>query len=357
MGNVLHVIFRYFIDTQAGVVHVERLLLHKGDANNVLPTALIKSLFTTNNVLLNNCNCFFPDLLDMEVDEAPKEEDVGKTQEPCETSEEEGEAMETGITPPPSLVTELGEHPPEVSQNDGQTSGEEGELSMSEDEGSPQRMAPASPAKVTASKHVSESGKHSELHTSDQLTEGMQAHETGAASGSEHGTPSCEDNRLTNCSTSHSVDKETLSDKTQVDKQCLAKNSSRGSEDHNTSEDTDRNLDANNIDLLASGDNDNVHHDKKCTKPTVTTIDRLSGDVRNEDDKVMAKNEKQRLSKTSLHDEPVELDYEEEGIEDSESLANTGGDDSKELEMGELDEKVCSHLLGSSFQTNIHSCC
>ena len=30
MGNV-HVIFRYFIDTQAGVVRVEHLLLHKGD--------------------------------------------------------------------------------------------------------------------------------------------------------------------------------------------------------------------------------------------------------------------------------------------------------------------------------------
>ena len=40
MGNVLHVIFRYFIDTQAGVVLVEHLLLHKGDANNVLPTAI-----------------------------------------------------------------------------------------------------------------------------------------------------------------------------------------------------------------------------------------------------------------------------------------------------------------------------
>ena len=37
MGNVLYVIFRYFIDTQAGVVRVGRLLLHKGDANNVLP--------------------------------------------------------------------------------------------------------------------------------------------------------------------------------------------------------------------------------------------------------------------------------------------------------------------------------
>ena len=47
MGNVLHVIFCYFIDTQEGVVRVERLiffasqlLLHKGDANNVLPTAI-----------------------------------------------------------------------------------------------------------------------------------------------------------------------------------------------------------------------------------------------------------------------------------------------------------------------------
>ena len=37
MGNVLHVIFRYFINTQAGVVRVERVLLHKGDANNCLP--------------------------------------------------------------------------------------------------------------------------------------------------------------------------------------------------------------------------------------------------------------------------------------------------------------------------------
>ena len=42
MGNVglLHAIFHYFIDTQAGVVRVERLLLHKGDANNVLLTAI-----------------------------------------------------------------------------------------------------------------------------------------------------------------------------------------------------------------------------------------------------------------------------------------------------------------------------
>ena len=35
MGNVLHVIFRYFINTQAGVARGERLLLHKGGANNV----------------------------------------------------------------------------------------------------------------------------------------------------------------------------------------------------------------------------------------------------------------------------------------------------------------------------------
>ena len=40
MGNVLHVIFRNVIDTQVGVVRVARLLLHKGDANNVLPTAI-----------------------------------------------------------------------------------------------------------------------------------------------------------------------------------------------------------------------------------------------------------------------------------------------------------------------------
>ena len=39
-GNVLHVIFRYFIDTQAGAVRDERLLLHKSDASNVLPTAI-----------------------------------------------------------------------------------------------------------------------------------------------------------------------------------------------------------------------------------------------------------------------------------------------------------------------------
>ena len=40
MGNVLHVIFHCFIDTQTGVVRVERLSLHKGDVNNVLPTAI-----------------------------------------------------------------------------------------------------------------------------------------------------------------------------------------------------------------------------------------------------------------------------------------------------------------------------
>ena len=36
MENVVDVIFRYFIDTQAGVFRVERLLLHKGDGTNVL---------------------------------------------------------------------------------------------------------------------------------------------------------------------------------------------------------------------------------------------------------------------------------------------------------------------------------
>ena len=40
MRNVLHAIFCYDIDKQAGVVRVERLLLHNGDANNVLPTAV-----------------------------------------------------------------------------------------------------------------------------------------------------------------------------------------------------------------------------------------------------------------------------------------------------------------------------
>ena len=34
-----YVIFCYFIDTQAGVVRVEHLLFHKGDANSVLPIA------------------------------------------------------------------------------------------------------------------------------------------------------------------------------------------------------------------------------------------------------------------------------------------------------------------------------
>ena len=40
MRNVLHVTVLYFIDTQAGVVRVERILLHNGDASNVLPTAI-----------------------------------------------------------------------------------------------------------------------------------------------------------------------------------------------------------------------------------------------------------------------------------------------------------------------------
>ena len=40
MWEMYYVIFHYFIDTQVGVVHAEHLLLHKGDANNVLPTAI-----------------------------------------------------------------------------------------------------------------------------------------------------------------------------------------------------------------------------------------------------------------------------------------------------------------------------
>ena len=40
VGNILHVMFRYFIDTQAGVVLVERSLLHKNEANNVLHVIL-----------------------------------------------------------------------------------------------------------------------------------------------------------------------------------------------------------------------------------------------------------------------------------------------------------------------------
>ena len=40
MGNVLLVIFLYFIETQVGVVRIECLLLHKGEANNVSPTAI-----------------------------------------------------------------------------------------------------------------------------------------------------------------------------------------------------------------------------------------------------------------------------------------------------------------------------
>ena len=288
---------------------------------------------------------FFPDLLAMEVDEAPQEEDVGKAQKPCELSEEEEEEVETGITPPP-LVTESGEHPPETSHNDSdETSGEEGELSMSEEEDSPQRNVPASPVTVTVVEGNSESGTQSELHSSDQLPEDhREGPETGAESDLEHATPSSEDNRSTNCSTIPTVDKDILYNRTQEDEPCLAKNSLDESEDHITSENPDRNVD-DNIDLLASGDNDNVYHDKKCTKTSVNSVEKIGGDVGNENEKVVTKNEKQRVSKTSLHDEPVELDYEEEGIEDSESLANTGGDDSKELETGELetgelDEKV-----------------
>lgn len=33
-------LFRYFVDSQAGVVCVERLLFHRGGANNALPTAI-----------------------------------------------------------------------------------------------------------------------------------------------------------------------------------------------------------------------------------------------------------------------------------------------------------------------------
>lgn len=276
----------------------------------------------------------------MEVDEAPQEEDVGKAQKPCEFSEEEGETVEMGKTPtPPPSVTELGEHPPEISHSDdGETSGEEGELSMSEED-SPQREIPASPVAMTVVERNSESGTHSEFHSSDQLPEDhREGPEAGAESDSEYATPSSEDNRLTNCSTIQSVDKDVLSDRTLEDKPHLAKHNLGESEDHITSENTDRNVD-DNIDLFTSGDNDSVYHDKKCTKTPVNSVERISRDVRNENENVVAKNEKQRVSKTSLHDEPVELDYEEEGIEDSESLANTGGDDSKELEMGELDEK------------------
>ena len=43
MGNVLHVIFRYFIDTRVGVVRVERLLLYKDDATNVLSSIAYRS--------------------------------------------------------------------------------------------------------------------------------------------------------------------------------------------------------------------------------------------------------------------------------------------------------------------------
>ena len=35
-----HVRFRYFIDTQVGVVRIERLLIHNDDSNNVLSTAI-----------------------------------------------------------------------------------------------------------------------------------------------------------------------------------------------------------------------------------------------------------------------------------------------------------------------------
>ena len=40
MWETYYAIFSYFIDTQAGVVRAERLLLHKGDTNNVLSTTI-----------------------------------------------------------------------------------------------------------------------------------------------------------------------------------------------------------------------------------------------------------------------------------------------------------------------------
>ena len=298
---------------------------------------------------------FFPDLLAMEVDEVPQEEDVGKAQKPCELSEEEEEAEETGktLTSPP-LVTESGEHAPETSHNDNdETSGEEGELSMSEEEDSPQRNVPASPVTVTVVEGNSESGTQSELHSTDQLPEDhREGPEAGAESDLEHATPSSEDNRSTNCSTIPTVDKDILSDRTPEDESCLEKNSLGESEDHITSENLDRNVD-DNIDLLASGDNDNVYHDKSYTKTSVNSVEKIGGDVGNENEKVVTKNEKQRVSKPSLHDEPVELDYEEEGIEDSESLANTGGDDSKELETGELET---GELETGELDEKVHIC-
>ena len=54
MGNVLHVIFCYFIDTQAGVVHVEHLLLQKGDVN-VFPTAI--ALYRDTDIVYCTVRC------------------------------------------------------------------------------------------------------------------------------------------------------------------------------------------------------------------------------------------------------------------------------------------------------------
>ena len=55
MGNVLHVISCYFIDTQAGVVHVEHLLLQKGDVNNVFPTAI--ALYRDTDIVYCTVRC------------------------------------------------------------------------------------------------------------------------------------------------------------------------------------------------------------------------------------------------------------------------------------------------------------
>ena len=217
---------------------------------------------------------------------------------------------------PPEDVGKTQEH----GEEDGEaSSGEEGELS----DDSPQHMTPASPVAVTPVKH--------DPVASDRV----KAH---------HDSMSGSEDNLINCSTSP------------VDKQLLAKSSS---EDHNASENTEKILEDD-----ASGDN--VNHDA-CTEPAVNNVDGLNGDDGKDDAKVIQeKNEKQRLLKTSLHDETVELDYEEEGMEDNESLANTGGDDanmggddanmggddantggddSKELELGELDEKVHIYWL------------
>ena len=225
----------------------------------------------------NNCG-FVPELIGMEVDDPPQE-DVGKTRDHGEEGGE-GDGGDGGETV--QSGADLDEHD---ARSDGEaSSGEEGELS---DEDSPQHMAPASPVAVTPVKHDPIAGDRVKAH---------------------HDSMSGSEDNLINCSTSP------------VDKQRLAKNSS---EDNDASEDIYRNVDEN-----ALGDNANRD---ECTEPAVNNVDGLNGDDGDE---------KQRLLKTSLHDETVELDYEEDGMEDNESLANTGGEDSKELELGELDEKV-----------------